>query len=70
MLKAQQKCSGRKKAKGVCKLVLHNFPQVVSVGVEASLLGGAQHPEDVLGGVEVDQHCEAVVGFLHYVIVC
>ena len=46
---------------------VHNLSKVLPVGVESSLLGGAQHPEDVLGRVKVDQHCEAVVGFLHYV---
>ena len=58
------------KTHGIGKLVLHNLSQVIAVGVEPSLLGSPQHPEDVLGGVKVDQHGEAVIGFLHYVIVC
>ena len=62
------KLNKNQKTHGVCKLVLHNLSQIVPGGVESSLLSGAQDPEDVLGRVEVDQHCEAVVGFLQYVL--
>ena len=36
--------------------------EILHVGVEAPLPCGAQHPEDVLPGVRVDQEQEAVVG--------
>ena len=36
--------------------------EILHVGVEAPLPCGAQHPEDVLPGVGVDQEQEAVVG--------
>ena len=48
----------------VRELDLDDLPQVLSVGVKASLFGSAEHSEDVLGGVGVDQHGKAVVGLL------
>ena len=36
--------------------------EILHVGVEAPLPGGAQHSEDVLPGVGVDQEQEAVEG--------
>ena len=48
----------------VRELDLDDLPEVLSVGVKASLFGSAQHPDDVLGGVGVDQHRKTVVGIL------
>ena len=44
--------------------------EILHVGVEAPLPGGAQHPEDVLPGVCVDQEQEAVIGLYCTVLYC
>ena len=39
-------------------------PEVIEAGEVSPLPGGAQHPEDVLGAVQVDQQAQAVVRLL------
>ena len=39
-------------------------PEVIETGEVSPLPGGAKHPEDVLGAVQVDQQAQAVVRLL------